>query len=401
VTCCNAMPYRIAVISLLLLLGGRTSKANEVHTQALAACAAFAQDGSQVAATIDAANLSLEVTDPAGKASRLSLALRYPAGARDLENPSMRWHLYSCRAYLSRAGELAAVGISTGLVGSQLQIAVVDLRTLKWIGDWGIGSDAGFSTPVLAGFLESTVSLVVAGEPHAEGGRGTHWGLLTTAVFDSHGKQIAPTHTQRYADDGLIYPRYADPGHNRLWVFRCVVVSASWPRQPLCPVDSIKLTGDQSSPSEYVPSLQGRKRTDLWFLPGTFAAPDANTILFAEGSTLWWLNMEAQNFDRVDLPKHSLADRLGAASLSPDAQALAIGIPRYRLAFPFLMDNYVYEGMDIAVVQLNPFRLLTVLPHGHTVYTPAFAVDHRQGKIIVLVYRQDHWERQELGDSPR
>src|SRR5690348_18237274 len=49
----------------------------------LAACAAFGSSGSSVTATTDAANLSAEITDPAGTVSRLNLPLIYPAADKE------------------------------------------------------------------------------------------------------------------------------------------------------------------------------------------------------------------------------------------------------------------------------------------------------------------------------
>jgi hypothetical protein len=61
------------------------------------------------------------------------------------------------------------------------------------------------------------------------------------------------------------------------------------------------------------------------------------------------------------------------------------------------VDDYVEQGTDIAVLQVDPFRLLGILPHGHNPHAFAFAVYHHQGKTIVLVYRKERWERIEIG----
>lgn len=312
---------------------------------------------------------------------------------------------YSCDIHADSKGDLVAVGVKSGLITRQLQVAVADVKTSKWIGDWGVEPRTGFSSPFLAGFLEDTTSLVVAGEPTPENGVGTHWGLFATALFETSGKQLGPMRFQRYAGDGQLYPRYADAAHNRLWVFQCVVLSTSWAHQPLCPIVSMSLTGDQFTPFEYAPTLQGKKRTDLWFIPHTFATPDASTILFAEGTAVWSLNIQVRALDRLTLPKSWLhagvAESLGEGALSPDTEIVGIGLPKYRLAFPFIVDNYVYQGMNIAVVQLHPFQLLGVVQQGRFAYTNVFAVDHRQGRTLVLFYRDDHWERQEVRSSPR
>jgi hypothetical protein len=68
----------------------------------------------------------------------------------------------------------------------------------------------------------------------------------------------------------------------------------------------------------------------------------------------------------------------------------------YELAFPYLLDNYVYRGTDIAVVLVRPLQLLGFVKHEHASDPVAFAIDHRQGKATVLVYREHHWERREF-----
>jgi hypothetical protein len=44
--------------------------------------------------------------------------------------------------------------------------------------------------------------------------------------------------------------------------------------------------------------------------------------------------------------------------------------------------------------------LLGVLPYGRPTFRPGFAVDHRQGKVTVLVYRDGRWERDEVNGAP-
>jgi hypothetical protein len=400
---CKAIFFLAFAAGIAAVANARRDRA----AQTFAACAAFSRDGTATAATINSIGLTLEVTDPAGKMSQLQRPLRYPAAERDARNPSGQLHFYSCVIYIDGPGDLAAVGIKSGITGSQLQVAVADLKALKWIGDWGIPIHSGFASPSLAGFLEETDSLVVAGEPpmQTQYGQGTHWGLLTTALFDPSGKQLNPPRTQRYAQDGQLYQRYPDASHDRLWVALCETLSAPWSRQPLCPVASTSLIGDQRPSFQVIPSLQGKKRTDLWFSPETFAAADSNTLLFAEGSSIWRVNVQTQTIERLGLPKRSLLPNvrgtLGAAALSPDAQIIAIGLPKYRPAFPFLVDNYVYQGTDIAVIELHPFRVLRILPQNRTAYRNQFAVDHRKVRTTVLLYRQDHWERDEVTESTR
>ena len=363
----------------------------------LGACATFAADGSSAAVTFDATNISLDITDSSAKNSHLTLPLRYNTGfAYPSPLPEFRT---SCDAYFDRAADLIAIGVGR-------QVGVADVKTMKWVGDWDILELMPEShRSSLAGFLEGTTSLVVVGEPLAEGGKGTHWGLLAVALFDPSGKQLMPLRIQRYAPDEQQFHRFADASHNRLWVFRCEPVDRPMSRQPLCPVAATSITENQPWSPEFVPSMQEWKRTDLWFYPSAFATSDPNMIVFGEGTTIWAVNTQSQTIHRFVLPMRPHSPGFGQidrrVALSPDGQVLAVQVDRSRLAFPFLVDNYVFQGSDIAVIQINPFRLLGVLRYGNTAYAPGFAIDHRQGRVTALVYRHGRWERDEVSGAPQ
>lgn len=394
------MNRRFVAAFFLLIMPSALSQSGDQNRKpdgsVLGACATFAADGKSAAVTFDATNISLDVTDYSGKNSHLSLPLRYKT---QITNRSLyRGFHNTCDAYFDREGDLVAISIDN------LQVGVADVKMMKWIGDWD-EANAGIAAPSLAGFLEGTTSLIVGGEPPPEDGKGIHWGLYATALFDPSGKQLMPLRIQRYAPDGHIYPRFADAGHNRLWVFRCEPVSGPMSRQPLCPVASTSITGDQPWSPEFVPSTQGGKRAGLWFYPTSFAALDLNMIVFAEGTTIWAVNPQSQTIHRFDLPRRprfpSFEVIYGKAALSPDGQLVAVTVERGRLAFPFLTENEVSQGTHIAVIQINPFRLLGVLPYGRAPYTPGFAIDYREGRVTVLVYRHDHWERDEVHGAPQ
>jgi hypothetical protein len=397
------MPFR-PIILLLALVGGVVAQERGPRAsprQILSGCAAFAPDGTSAAVSVWADALVLEITEPSGKLTHLSRPLLYPVtpGKPVASAPT-------CKDYFDRNSGLVAVGIGRRFVEDQLEVAVADLKTLTWIGDWGIGLESGFH-PSLAGFLEETTSIAVTGEPVSKDGRGFGHGSYATLLFDPTGKQLMPTPQIRriYAHEIDLYPTYADPRHNRLWVFRCTVVSAPWNRQPLCPIDAMTLTGTQQVFAEFTPSVQGKKRTDLWFSPESFAVSDSSTVTIAEGTMLWRVDLQTQTVDHLVFPMHlhypySEGVR-GASAISPDGQVVAVPLTLDELAFPYLVDNYVYRGTDIAVVQVRPLQLLGILKHERASDPVAFAIDHRQGKAAVLVYRKDGWERQEFEAAPK
>lgn len=375
----------------------------------LTACAAFALDGSSATATTDVARLALDFTDPSGKTSRLSADLHDPATKAQANNQSLRRHLYSCRIFFDQKSDLVAVGITSGFpVTQRLQVAVADARKLAWIGNYTVEPQPGLAGPVLAGFIEGTTSLVVVGISAKEDAAGNQSRSLSTLLYSPAGKQLSPTPATRIVAGTRALSSYIDAVHNRLWSISCTVASGRPARQPVCPIRSTSLTGDQPFSSQFDPAASGEKTTTLWKSPDTFAAPDSHTILIAENvsgvNTLWRVDVQKQTLGRLALPKRlhlpQFEEIHGAATLSPDGGVLAVSLLQYASARPNRVDNYMYKGTDIAVVQLHPMRLLGILPHGRALDTPALAIDHRQGKATLLVYQQDHWVRQKFSDAP-
>ncbi len=164
------------------------------------------------------------------------------------------------------------------------------------------------------------------------------------------------------------------------------------------------LVGPSSSSPEFDPRKPGEKRTDFWTLPGTFAAPDGNTILVPQGDTVWFVGLQEQTVERLVVPKRYHFPKsegiYGTAAISPDEKIVALPLVKESLAFPYLVDNYVYKGTDFAVVQLHPFQLLGVLPGAGPKSWASCAIDDREGHVVALIFHENHWERTELRRSP-
>ena len=125
----------------------------------------------------------------------------------------------------------------------------------------------------------------------------------------------------------------------------------------------------------------------------------------AEGNRLWRVDIQAQSMDYLVLPMRPHFPTLEAfareTAISPDGQVAAIALNLESLAFPYLLDNFVYKGTDIAVVQVRPLKLVTIVRDDGAFNPLGFAVDHHQGKIMILVHRKDHWERREMATSSK
>ena len=396
-------PLSTGALAAALTVGLAPSAPASPNADILAACAAFSQEGRSAAVTVDITKVSVDLNDPVGKVSHLSLALRNAP----LNDQPTRMQHYSCDVYFSRGWGLIAIGVSSGFPASRLQIGVADADHLEWTGDWMVEPASGISELSLLGFLEGTTSVVVGGEPSTptKYGPGIRHGSFWSLLFNPKGQQVGSMPTTRdYGSSSDLFPHYADASHNRLWVFRCVVVSAPGPRQPDCPIDWTTLVGDSSSSPEFDPRKRSEKRTDFWTLPGTFAAPDGNTIVVAQGDTVWLVDLQEQTVERLVVPKRfhfpQSEEIYGAAAISPDEKIVALPLVKESLAFPYLVDNYVYKGTNFAVVQLHPFQLLGILPGAGPKSWAACAIDDRGGHVIALIFHEDHWERTELTRSP-
>jgi len=381
---------------VLLLIGAAIpSTARTKIPPVLAACSAFAPDGTSAMATITGETLELTVAHLSGQNSKLTLPLKHRAQQSQLDDPAARWRVYNCSLFFDSTSGLVAVGITTESEPPQrLQVAVAD-KTAKWLSDFDVQprKELG-STTNLAGFLKDTDSVVVIRSWNSSESES-----IAVLLFSAHGEQGPTQSPVRVLSEDLL-PFYADPHNNRLWVFHCTVISAPSAQQPFCPIDETNLAGQQSLTAKFDPSRSGLKRTDLWELPHTFAAPDRNTVLIAGSDTVWRVDMDTQRLTRFALPHdHFLKWNLEHdGTNSPDGAVFGFLLGQYRIAFPYIVDNYVSQGDDVVVLQINPLQLLGVMKRDGVKYTRGLSIDHRSGKTTVLAYRQDHWERHDFPD---
>jgi hypothetical protein len=402
------MASQIAIIHIALFLAllSPARVYSATNDDVLAACSAFGPDGMSAAVTVGKTDIALELATLDGKTSNIALPLRYSFTPTSPITIQAIRRQFRCEVYFDRSNTYAAVGINSVSGQPQaahLQVGVANLKAVKWIGDWVLDPEPGFLSPSLAGFLEGASSLIVlAPENNVRAGQ---TGAITIQLFSptgalldsklAHSNQAQTTNAFRY---------YADTMHNRLWFFSCS--STLWPHpQPLCPVSVSNLVGEQRNTSQLQLSDYRGKRDDLWEQPGTFAAINADTVLVAETvfgkDTIWRVNIPTQSIDRFVVHRHFLKyNALADSTLSPDAEVYAVLLEQLGNTFPYLMDNYVFRGTDVILMQTHPFRLLLKIPHADSSFTAGLAVDHRDGKTNVLVYRRGHWEHHALVDKP-
>lgn len=404
------MRFRIGLLTtVLMLVFPRSARVDSNSDSIVSACAAFGTDGSSATATSDNSHIKLEVDD-SGAMLSLTAPVRYPL--RDVFTATQVARRYSsCRVYFSHDNQYVAFGFQSQFFqprAAYLQVIVADLQSRKWVGNWGVEPQPESpSTISLAGFLEGTDSLVVTAKPYDIRAVGTgENATVETQLFNPSGQLFGPRVTfQSPSETTDAFRHFADATHNRLWSFSCADTRVKPYNVPLCPVSVTELVAEQrKSLNLDFPEYRG-KRDDLWEWPEAFAAIDANTILIAEtvggADTIWTVNMPSRAIDRFVLPHHHFVkyNGLGPSSLSSDAEVYGVLLKQLELAFPYLVDNYVFRGTDVVIMQTHPMRLLATIPHRDSSFTAGLAVDHRDGKARILVYRQNHWEHQEFADT--
>lgn len=144
---------------ILLLLVVMTTCVSAQEAPVWTACSAFGPDGSSATVTV-ATDITLKLTNPAGKVSSLTLPLRYPVPERVYR------FLDHCEIYFSQDSEFVALGISRKVYQSKftrIHIAVAEAKSATWVSDWDVQPRGEFLSASLAGFLDDSTSLVVVG----------------------------------------------------------------------------------------------------------------------------------------------------------------------------------------------------------------------------------------------
>ncbi len=183
--------YRFASASLCIAIATAQPAADAriapvpPNNHVVAACAAFASDGGSAAATVDAAALSVDITDPGGHMSHLAVPFDQTGmNARPQRFPGET----TCRAYFDRESDLIAIGMDDGSFSAW--VAVVDSKHSTRLGHWTVGPTAGILHPRLAGFLGKNV--IIIGQPFTQTARRVQarGGSSLSLVFDPQGQQF-------------------------------------------------------------------------------------------------------------------------------------------------------------------------------------------------------------------
>src|SRR5438445_2411026 len=370
----------------------------QAATSEAGSCAAFATDGTSAAATYDDKSLSLEITDPAGKTAHLSSATLRPLNPYYV--PDRESAPETCRIFFDGMGDWVALGISPRPVaGASLEVAVADLKSAAWVGHFVVQPLISLDTPALWGFLQGTESLVITRQVGTS--TDTEKGLLYGSfLFATAGENLsaAPTITWRIPGRTAWNSFYADAAHGRL-LAPCGLYEARLSGQPFCAISSRSLTTEDDRNSiVFNPGDHGLERQETWMKPGAAAFPNSNTIVMAETvarvDTIWRVDMGEQTVQRLVVPHRAHfpnSDWSEAGSLSPDGQIAAMSFDQNTGNFPYVTEGAHWSGKHIAIVRVQPLETLKMFPSGGAQRISAFAVDHRLGKIVLMIFRDKRW----------
>lgn len=369
-------PQKLFLVALLALHAGATWAAADTKSKALAACSAFGQQGNAATASLTAAELHLEALSPSGKP--VSLVLPVNQSGED-----------DCKIFFNASSDLVAIVLDQREpTAAGIHIAVANVAEGQWAGNFTVEPQGSLTGPLsLVGFLEQTSSLVVRGT----GTRSSDGADMTTVaslLLDVHGKTYGPPVARTVpgtpANQG---PKYADATNNRMWFL-------SYPQ--FCPLRSVALTG----PAKLGPVIDDGSSSGACDLPDAIAYPDAESVVMASTRSdrdwVWRVDLKDQATEKLALPQPRSPQGQQVRDidhLSPDGQVFAIQRRRFSYG---LFDNFRYQGDEIVVVQVHPLKLLGVIRPKHETSIKGFAVDHRNGKVMLLGYWDDQWQREQL-----
>jgi hypothetical protein len=378
------------------------------------ACSAFTSDGTSLTATVGGVDLGLEITPLA----KNTLTIRLPLNEADV-GLSPRAATQSCSIFVSASNRLAAIGLrnflpQSGKNESGVLIVLVNLELNQFDKQYFVaprqirGDHAG-----LVGFLEDSESLVVDTSSPLEPAPGVEFEIIDTS--DGSVRKVT-------RDLGRFAPmRYIffDTRDNLLWLE--LDPTSSNHRNLKSPLMlSVPLTGEEKlGPSVDLAKLQHQHAIAKWVTPPAVVFPTPTSIVFAERGWsagfgpghLWHVDLASGSIRIMDLPKdvgeallHGLGltwfeDVGGPAMLSPDGLFVVIRIRLTTTGPPYIADNYISRGSRLVVVDLHRMRTIASISPEHAREPVGFAMDHRDGKVTLLVNWQDGWKRLQFSDS--
>jgi hypothetical protein len=397
------------ILALWLFLGAPIHLAAQGALDSFGA-AQFTSDGTSLAASVKGWALQLEITPLHKNTTTLRLALNDTG----LGEPSFIG-VRPCAISISTSNRVAAIGISEmAKSGSEQRrrgifIALVDLETNRWgkhyfivpirspgniprfVGFWGDSDELVFITDTDTSSRVITVDLIDTSD-----------GNVTRTTEDL--KPFPPTRRV-----------FFDARNRRAWLaFEARRVGDEKMNVPI--LRSISLAADKKEPIVGLANLRAEHTSTKWLVPETMAFPNLTTIVFGENNwaagfgpnRLWVADLATASLREMSLPRdlgEALMHGLGLTwyeqviepiALSPDERFAVIPITLEALGPPYIVDNYVSKGIRLVVVDLQRLRVVSSIKPEHDRKPVGFALDHREGKVTLLVNWHDDWKHLEF-----
>jgi hypothetical protein len=378
------------------------------------ACSAYTSEGTSLTATVVGADLGVEITPLAKSTLTIHLPLNNPGVSL-----SPRAATQSCYTFVSASNRLAAIGLQDflqqgGKNERGVLVVLVNLQLNQFEENYFVpsrqspGGHAG-----LVGFLKDSEHFVVdTGSPFERAPD------VEFEIIDTSDGSVRKVHhdLDRFTP---IRHLFCDTRDNLLWIE--LDPTSNNHRNLKSPVMlSVSLTGDEKV-GRTVDSrkLHHEHAIATWFTPPAVVFPTPTSIVFAETGWsagfgpghLWHIDLASGSIQVMDLPKdvgeallHGLGltwfeDVGGPAVLSPDGLFVAIHIGLTTTGPPYIVDNYISKGSKLVVVDLQRMRIIaSVLPQ-YAREPVGFSLDHRDGRVTLLVNWQDGWKRLQFSDS--
>jgi hypothetical protein len=377
-------------------------------------CAAFTSHGESLTVTLVGANLSLEITP----LSKPAITLLLPINQAD-DRETLLVGALTCGVSISASNRRAAIGIreaveQEGKKRDGIFIVLVNLETNQFENQYFVEShEISGSLPGLVGFLGDSESLVVVN--YTPFYSPANLAIATIDTSTGEVKRITPdlsrfTPVRRVffdSRDSLVWVELDPPSNNSR-------------KSKLPTLQSIFLAGEQKpGPKIDLANLHHEHAVPKWLAPSAIAFPTPTSVVYAETewslgfgpSHLWVADLASDSLRGMDLPKdigaallHGLGltwleDVGGPAVLSPDGRFVVIPIELTTTGSPYIVDNYVHKGSRLVIVDLQHLRILSSISPERDRQPVGFALDHRDGKVTLLVNWHEGWKRLQFADS--
>lgn len=374
-------------------------------------CAKFLSNGNLLTAKAVGADLQVEIKTQSKALAPLHFTLDEPEIEGGLVAGGIGWP--SCTVSADTTNHLAAVGIpvlvsKAGKVTRETFLAVINLDAHEWgphrlVGD----SNKTVMFPQLIGFLDDSDKLLVVTDLLFYDGPAR----FDSEIIDAATGNIESARAVEMGQFGPIWKFFFDARNN------CVWVESGHEKSRRHTLQAVSLSDVQRlGPNVDLTKLKHDHWLADWGRVNAMAFPSPNMIIFAdtgasmgfEPSHLWVMDLSNGSVRIVDLPKdtgevllHGLGfswfeDVDSPAVLSPDGRFVAVPITLTKTGPPYIVDNYISAGVRFVIVDLMRLRILSSVTLKDSRAPLSFALDHRDGKVTLLVNTSDAWKSQEF-----